>query len=1398
MKRIIQYFLIIIFISPFFSNNTDSIKSIEFENQKFIPIFNYSNFPYFLENKGQWDEDILFFYCDSNQNKMIVKRDCIFHIINNNPGKGEKYASEDQYSYFRLSFDNVDHFNVIGIDPVETIFNFFIGNISEKWASDVRCFRSIEFKDSSDGTFLSFSSINGHLHHELFSIEGEEQSLISISFSDANGKQNHEPLLLDHFYGKYFLEEELSTEESNTPPFSLNKIKNVEYHENAINFSTFIGGSGYEEPASIIQDIDNNYILCGHTSSFDFPVSTNAFDTVYNEGDAVIIKIDRNGEKILTCSFIGGGDFDSANSIIMDGRNIIISGRTTSDDFPISEYSYDSILDGRDDMFISKLDNNLSTLISSTYFGGNGNDFGEASGLFDNYIVLSGSTNSVDFPITEDAFQNKKNAMRDLFDTFITLFDIDNMLLNYSTYIGGSENDQGAVAALYNNYIIIGGDTRSSDLYFDINSFQSTLKGGHDCFILKFDLEKKDIVFSTLFGGSEYLEYLRCIDVNENGDIIAGGETYSSDLPVTVGSEITGIIGKPGGFLFGLNSNGSKLSLCAYLGNIWGIVCDKNSYIHVTGFLPSQTETNISSRVLDPIAQGDVESFYMKFNENLTKLHYTTYLGGNGFDMGYTILIDESNYEVIIAGVTTSNDFPMKPGSFDTTYNGDNDIFLIKFNLTRTPSVPENITDRSGESFVELSWDPPQSDGGSPVDVYAVFKKPRGIDPFEMIGETRSLTFNDTDVENGREYYYYVRAHNWIGYGPPSKEISVIPLSIPSPPRNLTVDMTGDETIKLKWEDPRSDGGLILRGFYLHKITEGEPSPERIPLTSNDYTDWSVINGVNYGYYLTAWNDIGESLPSNMVNATPMTTPVSIKNITVESGNNFVLLKWEYPSDDGGSPVIEFTVHRSDGETTIKYTIGSGSTECNDTDVINGNRYWYQVSSRNEMGNSPLSISVIGDPIGPPLPPNDLIADSSSGTVKLTWKAPYHNGGSKLLGYRVYRNSDGEEWMRIIDLDNLAETYTDRYLDNGKTYGYRVTAYNKIGESPFSNTVEVEPLGPPGMPNDLDLIPGDGYIEVTWKEPYHNGGSQILNYRLYRGEGENDLLILKTIPADSVDFNDTEVINGREYFYSLLAINDIGDGPPTEIQSAIPGGKPTPPTNILITPGDGYIEISWEAPADDGGFSITRVNVFRGSDNDDLEKVFGTDQGSGSYRDDGLENGKTYYYYLTCMNSIGESEFSDILDATPLGIPSVPLSITAKALSSDSIEVSWSPPEEDGGSRILHYKVYRYLMNDLISGEDRVVMEVDGNITKFIDRGLSSGGSYIYRVSAVNSQGESELSEPDVASTSNDDSEFSFLTILIVIFVLVISIGGIIFFIWIRRKENNPIDEFYNLALTVK
>lgn len=1177
------------------------------------------------------------------------------------------------------------------------------------------------------------------------------------------------------------------------------KYNTVHNNFKQINISTYIGGLDDDKIRDFIFDEEGNIYIVGDTESYDFPITDDSYDNSLDGNDIFILKLNLALNKLIFCTFLGGSNGEVGSKFISDNNGIIISGTTDSADFPITEDAYcknlnmEGPIHTHRDIFISELNLDGSQLLSSTYIGGSGREHLDEIFEKNNNILLEGNTDSKDFPITNDSFQKMKKGENDL---FFLEFNITEMKLIYSSYFGGDGSQSAECVEFEDNQLYIGGTTDSKEFYITENAIQKNIASIKDCFFSIFDFSLMNISYSTYIGGSSDHDYMFGIDIARNGSIIACGQTYSTDFPVTEEAYDHTFNENGDGYVVCIDPNKTQLVFGTFIGGAGfeeprSIQIDDYGDIHVVGSIgyPEKDNFYIPLGVLDEVKEGDSEGFYIKFDSNCSEILYSTYIGGKNRDFCSHIFYDSEWNEALVMGGTNSEDFPMKSGSFDTTYNGDNDIFLIKFNLTRTPSSPENLTARSGESFVELSWDPPRSDGGSPVDVYAVFKKPRGIDPFEMIGETRSLFFNDTDVENGREYYYYVKAHNWIGYGPPSSEINVIPLSIPSPPRNLTAEMIGDETIKLKWNEPLSDGGLNLKEYNIYKFEGVESIPEKIPIVpgKNDYTDRDVINGVRYGYYLTAWNDMGESLPSNMVNATPMTTPVSVKNITAESGNNFVLLKWEYPTDDGGSPIIDYRIHRSDGENTDEFTIEAGPTEYNDTDVINGNRYWYQVSSRNEMGNSPLSRSVIGDPIGPPTSPTELIADSSSATVKLSWKAPYHDGGSDLLGYNVYRNSDGMEWIKIIDMENKMTTYTDKFLDNGKTYRYRVTAYNDIGESLPSNTVVVEPLGAPGKPLDLELIPGDKFIEITWKAPSSDGGSQILNYILFSGERENDLSILKTISSDTFVFNDTGLINGREYFYSILAVNEIGEGPLTDTLSAIPGGKPSPPANILMTPGDGSVEISWEGPEDNGGFKVSRVNLYRGTDRDHLEKIFGTDQRSGSYKDEGLENGKKFYYSLTCMNSIGESQFSDILEIIPKGKPSAPLSIFAKSISSDSIEISWSPPENDGGSPIIGYKVYRYLAE----GEDPVVMEVDGNDTVFTDKGLPSGTTYIYRVSAVNSIGESDQSGPAIESTSEGGSSgVSIPVMLLVIFILVLLVGGIGFYFFISRGKNaNPEEE---------
>ncbi len=1389
----------------------------------------------FIENGGQWDPEILF-VADTGYGKVGFMRNGLIHEIY----VKERIASESPFDPFLdkaeerivdscmidITFDNSIVSDIHGEDPVSTMYNFFLGNEPSSWASNVSGYRSISYIDVWNGIDITYYFREGSLKYDIILAPGADPSSISMLVVGTEDLAiSDDSLIIKTSIGQDLTDSDLiayyqDTKEMIGSSFKLNdkgygfnldtydKYRKViidpKYHVNAINYSTYFGGTNRDFPRDMIIDDFGNVFIIGETDSAFFPTSEESYDKTYNGNrDIFLLKFDSNTQEMVFFTYIGGSNFDSAVKFSLnDSNEIFIGGITTSSDFPVTPDAYCSNIhpgehiEPESEICLMKIGQNGSKLLFSTYFGGRGMDIITGIEVTNNdVLIFSGSTDSDDFPITTDAFQkNKINyPIPDTTDIFIVKFNLKDMLLDYSTFIGGS-GSEGAECMEYDKkteMVFIGGHTQSEDFNVTNSSFQSTINSYQDGFLLAFNISSKNLTYSTFFGGSGY-DYFTDLYIDERGFVDACGKTRSPDLFVTNGSYDTDFSGLYDGFFLRFNSMNNTFVYCSYMGGssseeIRSISRDNDGFIYIGGTV-SHSNIEMDKGTFDWIAEGEHEGFYMKFDENGSKLIYSTYIGGTENDGVTKVIYDEKNQESIILGHTDSPDFPMNNNSLNNNYYGNEDIFLIKINHTLSPTKPMNLTAHSGKSFIELNWDPPLSDGGSPIDKYTIMKKPYGTVSFEILTDVRSTYFNDTNVENGKLYCYVVKAHNWIDYGPLSIEVSAMPLAIPSSPRNLTIDLTGDKIVKLRWEAPESDGGLPLKGYYLYKFTGSELIPERIPVVSGDqYSDRSVINGITYRYFLTVWNDLGESIPSNQVNATPMTTPVSIKNITVRSGPGFVHLTWDPPEDDGGRPILDYTIHRTDGDSSPQFLVESGVLEYNDTEVENGTRYWYQISSRNIVGSSPLSISVIGDPIGPPGPPQDLKAPSSPGTVELSWDPPFHDGGSKLLGYNVYRSIETDDWSRIMKIENQETTYTDRYLDNGKVYRYRVTAYNKIGESEPSSIIEITPFGTPGTPTDFYLVPGDGFINIFWNGPDHDGGSPVIGYEVFKGEKENDLTIFTPLDDEDHFFNDTEVINGKVYFYRILAKNNIGTGPSTKILGAIPGGLPTPPTSIIITPHDGYVDIFWDGPLDDGGFPITKVSIYRGSNENNPDRIFGTDQEKGSYRDKALVNGEKYYYSLTCMNSIGESSQSEIFEVTPVGKPSVPSSIQAKVLSSNSIEISWSPPEIDGGSPIQKYRVYRFM----IEGGEPIITDINGNETMFEDIGLTAGRSYIYRVSASNSQGESELSEPVVASTSNDGSDFSFLTILIVIFVLVISLGGIIFFIWIRGKEKNPIDEFY-------
>jgi hypothetical protein len=221
------------------------------------------------------------------------------------------------------------------------------------------------------------------------------------------------------------------------------KLNSIDY---SLNYSTYIGGSdceGFYGCNCIGLDKNNNVLIGGWTSSNNFPITKNAFDTIFEmktdsnscdySANKFITKLNRSGSTLIYSTFIRGDSLDFMSLSIDYLENAYITGMTTSKIFPTTSGSYDRSYNDNGnygDIFVSKLNPIGNNLLYSTFIGGDKYD-ASVGVVVDNKsnVYITGGTSSKNFPLTNNAFDTIFK------EGFLTELDSSGSYLIFSTYI---------------------------------------------------------------------------------------------------------------------------------------------------------------------------------------------------------------------------------------------------------------------------------------------------------------------------------------------------------------------------------------------------------------------------------------------------------------------------------------------------------------------------------------------------------------------------------------------------------------------------------------------------------------------------------------------------------------------------------------------------------------------------------------------------------------------------------------------------------------------------------------------------------------------------------------------------------------------------------------------------
>ncbi|XP_063274162.1 immunoglobulin-like and fibronectin type III domain-containing protein 1 isoform X2 [Prinia subflava] len=508
-------------------------------------------------------------------------------------------------------------------------------------------------------------------------------------------------------------------------------------------------------------------------------------------------------------------------------------------------------------------------------------------------------------------------------------------------------------------------------------------------------------------------------------------------------------------------------------------------------------------------------------------------------------------------------------GDYKVRLKNDSGVLEINLKLVvidkpQPPAGPIKIVESSANN-ITIQWKPPKDDGGKPVQRYIVERQQVGRNDWETLGEThRSCTsFTTSRVEEEMSYYFRVRAVNAEGASDAleSGEVKAAGKASPGAPDPPEIISASRDTITVSWKAPRKTGASQIMGYIVQKRKKGTVTwlpVTKVPVKDKKLKVTSLKKGVQYEFRVAAVNAAGTGQPSDPSVPASAQDPTKslgqVQDLKVSSSDSTsVTLTWNKPEVQDGNDVKGYEVEMKAFNSlswTKCFTLPAQSTSCRVQGLQPGEKLFLRVRALSDAGPGEASDLEACAGAAPLVSPRLLIDDTVKSFLvikagnPIRVKIPFEGSpepmvtwlkdGLPLPSRAAVSTEDGSTQLLLRAAEfSDSGTYT---VELGDGLGKRET---------FSFQVQITDIPqPPGAIRLEENVPNT--VTVTWDPSASEQWEKNLYYTVLKRESQKGLWHVLGDLIYNNKFTFTRVVPGRDYYFKVVAKNDLGASDPSE------------------------------------------------------------------------------------------------------------------------------------------------------------------------------------------------------------------------------------------------------------